>query len=492
VAVTAFSPQADFPAQERAAGFLPLLGDLNAVPRDYRREVAETKRALERWVSDARLREAYAHDRKAALRQFDLQLTPEQLHPLIDHDTALALNAAIAAGETDQFPTSVLRYRAFIREKIRHRHSHRLENVPAHPTLAKWWWRQAYRLAGEVGPTKADRIVHAPLAIELTRGCSVHCWFCALRATHLNGIWDYTEANARLWREILDVFKGLLGPTAAAHGFCYWATEPLDNPDYERFLVDFHHAFGGCPQTTTAKPTADVERTRRLLKLSLSLGGYIDRFSILSLSMFDQVHHAFSAEDLLRVELLPQNREADAQHKKANIGRASDHAAQRGAELATGPGASTTACVSGFLLNMVDQSVQLITPCAASERWPLGFRVIDEARFETAQGLSDQIETMIEQHMPTTLELHDLVRLQPNIRVRVGERGDVRLVSQLTLPIPDQPQPEQLAEWLAAGTHRVAELAEARWEQAGVAPEVTLLLLHELFDKGVLLEPAAA
>ncbi|WP_200285758.1 radical SAM family RiPP maturation amino acid epimerase [Rhabdochromatium marinum] len=481
--------QTQFPEQETAAGFVSLLGDLEQAPRAYRVEVAETKRALERWVCDARLREDYAKDPAAALRRFDLKLTPAQLHPLIDRETALALNDAIARGDTDAFPSSVLRYRAFIREKIRHRQNHRLENEPHHPRLAKWWWRQMYRLAGEVGVVKADRIVHAPLSIELTRGCSVHCWFCALRASKLEEIWPYSDANARLWREVLDVLGGVIGPTAARHGFLYWATEPLDHPDYERFLVDFHDAYGGCPQTTTAKPTADVERTRRLLRLSLSLGGHIDRFSILSLSMLDQVHRSFTAEELLRVELLPQNREADDHHKKANIGRAQDHETKRAGELSTGSSASTTACVSGFLLNMVDRRVQLITPCAASDDWPLGFRILQEATFDSAPQLADVIDSMIDRQMPATLELRDPVRLRPNQRIKLAENGDLHLVSQLSFPISGQPQPQRLMALLTDGAQTVAELVETRLEEAGVEPERTLLLLHELFEKGILLEP---
>ena len=53
---------------------------------------------------------------------------------------------------------------------------------------------------------------------------------------------------------------------AAGRGLCYYATEPLDNPDYECFLVDFHAEFGRVPQTTTAAATRDIERTRRLLR----------------------------------------------------------------------------------------------------------------------------------------------------------------------------------------------------------------------------------
>ncbi len=89
-----------------------------------------------------------------------------------------------------------------------------------------------------------------------------------------------------------------------------WATDPLDNPDYERFLADFHDVLGRCPQTTTAQPHKDTERTRELLRLSHSLGSPVDRFSIISLNVLNRVHVAFSPGELLRVDCIPQNREA--------------------------------------------------------------------------------------------------------------------------------------------------------------------------------------
>ena len=63
--------------------------------------------------------------------------------------------------------------------------------------------------------------------------------------------------NARLWRAILDHWVDLFG-TAAQTGFCYWATDPADNPDYPRFIEDYHAATGNLPQTTTAAPLRDL------------------------------------------------------------------------------------------------------------------------------------------------------------------------------------------------------------------------------------------
>lgn len=470
--------------QDVKAGFVPLLGDLATVPADYLREVAQTKRGLERWVSDANFRAAYEDDPIAALAGAKIDLTPDQMTPLIQREAALRLNEAINAGETDSYPTSVLRYRAFIREKIRHRREHRLDNEPRHPRMAKWWRRQVYRLAGQLGSQKADRIVHAPAAFELSKGCSVHCWFCALRAEHLEANWEYGPETSREWREILTLMQELLGP-ALRQSFCYWATEPLDNPDYERFLGDFHAVLGGCPQTTTARPTADIERTRRLLRLTYSYGVNIDRFSILSLGVFNRVHEAFSAEELLRVELLPQNPDADERHKKALVGRAQDHAQQRARELNAESASSTTACLSGFLLNMVERRVELITPCPASARWPLGFWVIDAATFSSPADLDAIMRRMIAEHMPSDLPLLEPVRLRPDLSVRMIDETSLKLQSRLTLTISSQPGARQLADLLANGNCSPAEIAERRELEADVPQAETLYLLQDLFDKGI-------
>jgi hypothetical protein len=70
---------------------------------------------------------------------------------------------------------------------------------------------------------------------------------------------------------------------AATAGYCYWGNDPLDNPDYESFLIDFHDIIKAFPQTTTAQADRHVDRVRALLRLSEEKGGMIDRFSILTL-----------------------------------------------------------------------------------------------------------------------------------------------------------------------------------------------------------------
>ena len=116
----------------------------------------------------------------------------------------------------------------------------------------------------------------------------------------------------------------LFGPAAQA-GFCSWATDPSDNPDYPRFLEDYYAVTGALPQTTTALPLANLDFTRAVLRLSEHYRGLPNRFSILTLNAFDAVHETFTAEELLHVELVLLNRESLT--SKAVAGRAQGAAA---------------------------------------------------------------------------------------------------------------------------------------------------------------------
>jgi radical SAM family RiPP maturation amino acid epimerase len=273
---------------------------------------------------------------------------------------------------------------------------------------------------------------------------------------------------------------------AARRGFLYWATDPLDNPDYEHYLADFYDVFGVCPQTTTAQGQKDIERTRRILQLAHSLGSPVDRFSIIALNSLYRVHEGFTPEELLRVECVPQNKESAAAGRvlKSNAGRARKFAAKRGNELVSQEQSSTIACVSGFLFNMVDRTVKLITPSNASDRWPLGYWVIAQGTFGTADELRDLMRSMIDETIRDSLGVLDTVRLRRDVRIVVGS-DRLRVVSMgLGLAFENQPRASELAELLAAGTYTAEQVALRRREAADVPPAETLAVLDRLFLGG--------
>jgi radical SAM family RiPP maturation amino acid epimerase len=458
-----------------------LLGDLSDVPQDYIRDVAHTKRFLERWTADPSYRDEFARDPSGAIASLGLSLSPDQVDPL----------TGTTDPEPDDLPVSVLRYRAYTSEKLASRDEMRKAGESAHPRMAAWRRRQHKRCIGELGASRAEAIVHAPASFELSKGCTVGCWFCGISAPKFDNTWPYTTETAGLWRATLATLRDVIGP-CIDQGFLYWATDPLDNPDYERFLTDFHDVLGRCPQTTTAQGQKDIERTRRLLRLSHAMGSSIDRFSIIALNSLNRIHEGFTPEELLRVECIPQNREAADYQRKAYAGRARKFAQKRKAELVEPEDASTIACVSGFLFNMIDRSVQLVTPCSANERWPLGYWVLDRGTFDTPAELRELLETMINSKMRAALRVDDKVLLRRDIAVRV-EDGVLYADSRgLNTRIAGQTDPDDLAAMLADGGHTAGDIALRRENHAGVPLTTTLAILDSLFAEGLIDEEPPA
>lgn len=465
--------------------YVPLLRNLSDVPSDYIRQVSHVKRAVERWVMDPDFREAYLADAVRALADIGAEVTPEDVAPIIEEEPARRMNKALREGRVDGFPAAARRYRKFIWEKIADRTEHRNEAGSHHPVMETWRKRQVHRCVGELGPAKAESIVHAPAAFELARGCSVGCWFCGVDAPRLEQTWDWTHETSAFWRGCLAAFRDVIG-SCAAFSFCYWATDPLDNPDYGRFIRDFHATLGRCPQTTTAMPTRDLERTRRVLRMAAELESRIDRFSVLTVKMMRQVHDFFTPEELLRVELIPQNKESNAtRHLKAVAGRARAFKAKRGAELVPLEEGSTIACVSGFLFNMIDRSVKIVSPCSSSDRFPLGYWILDEETFDSPQDLRDRLERMIFRSMRTTLRVTDVVRPRRDLAVEM-EDGRLSFRSTfLKVRFRDFPHLGAVARLLGLGL-TAGDLALAIEKEHEVPLDATMRLLLGFFDKGLL------
>lgn len=313
---------------------------------------------------------------------------------------------------------SVQRYRAFVREKLHHRDELRRTSKPLSAAFHSWRGRQMARTTSQLGFVKSHGIVHPLAAFELSKGCSVGCWFCGISAPKLGEVFAYNDANRGLWRDVCQVWREEMGP-AADQAFLYWATDPMDNPDFEKFSCDFHELCGYFPQTTTALALRDIQRTKRLLRLSEERGCLLNRFSLLTLKSLDRVHQLFSAEELAFVELVLQIRKET--RSKAVAGRALEKALKSGeVDYQT----STIACISGFLINMVDCTIRLISPCPASSRWPLGYQIFAEGTFATAEDFRRQLRHFTsDPFMPVAVTSKTRVGLRPDLNWSTGERG---------------------------------------------------------------------
>jgi len=387
------------------------------------------KRFNERWVADPQFRGAMSEDAAAALERYRIPVRPEDVRPPASADMA---DAPMATRAMWQIVNS--------KSRLMHRF-YREDGAPDDPRLRAWRDREIARQGLDLGPFHTRSNIHSSISFELTKGCSVGCWFCALSPERLTGVFRRDEANAELWRGTLEVFRDALGP-ALRTGFLYWASDPLDNPDYEAFCLDFHEIAGVHPPTTTALPLKNPARTRALLAQSQERGCWLNRFSIITLKMLDAVHKEFSAEELSRVECLAVNRESAFAF--GNAGRFRD-AAQADPQLMerqtrnlqwapwyTGDPAyagtedyplSSIGCVTGFLVNMCDRNVKLISPCTSSDRWPLGYYEYEDAHFDSPDELRTIVTGMIERRMSPHLDPESRPGFHPFLRYEEVDHG---------------------------------------------------------------------
>lgn len=387
---------------------------------------AVMKRFNERWIADPQFRSDLAEDAAGTLAAKGLECTPEDI-----------------AGDADNPSAATRAMWQIVHAKSKHIAEFYRAAEPLDWRIRGWRDRQIKRQRLDLGPFHVNSNIHASFAVELTQGCSVGCWFCALSPGRLNGVFARTPENRRLWRASLQVLADVLGP-AAQTGFLYWASDPLDNPDYIELACDFHEVIGVFPPTTTALALRDPALTRRLLAVSRERGCWLNRFSVVTLKLLDRIHREFTSEELAHVECLAVNRESAFAF--GNSGRFRERAARDPSLLEkqrsnlnwapwyTGDRAyadtddyplASIGCLTGFLINMVDQTVQLVTPCTADDRWPDGSHILAEERFTDAASLEAAIERIIETHMSSIVRPGDRVLLPEWMTVHDTDTGIV-------------------------------------------------------------------
>ena len=366
------------------------------------RTIAHIKRFLELLTGDKKFRERLKQNPEKAnaiagsrgldieLKKFSRKFLPGLLYDGKDPELPLATLWR-------EWVEDLLKFRGMLRENGYWER--------ADPRFNAWRRRQIERTNSEMGMLRGDAITHPIFSFELSTGCSVGCWFCALGADSFKGHFERNPKNVALWRDILSTAVDLFGP-AVQTSFCYWATEPFDNPNYLDFLEDYREIVGVLPQTTSAVPTRDLVWTKRLMGMIKAGNALPSRFSIINAKVLKHLHSLFSPEELMRYELLMQLKESS--YGKARAGktfRKKNPQEKTDAGLQVNPAPSSIACVSGYLVSMMDRTVKLVTPCHATEKWPMGFRVHDQGSFDDANGFGDFIQASISRHMPIDMPM---------------------------------------------------------------------------------------
>ncbi|MES2441576.1 MAG: radical SAM family RiPP maturation amino acid epimerase [Pseudomonadota bacterium] len=444
-------------------------------------QLALIKRFLERVTGDDEFKaEVMALAQSgASLEAFsqanDVGLALDGLLPLM---TPIDAEAYAAGVESGRFALAAA-WRAYTGEMLVHRAFVRDAGACAvNPAFDIWRNRQISRCSGELGAS-AGSIVHPVIAFELSDGCSVGCWFCGISAAKFKGAFPYA-GNEAIWRGVLEATRDFFGE-AAETGFCYWATDPIDNPDYARFIEDFYHVIGSMPQTTTAAALRNLEATRKILALFDKYRCITNRFSILNRRTLRAVHATFTPDELMGVELVMQQREGNV--SKASAGRVRSRAIARGEAVPDGP-ATTIACVTGFLVNMVLGRVQLVTPTRASDRWPNGYWIIGERYFDDAAGYAAALKDLADAHMTDRVQSTDCFRLRQDVSVALVADGlelsDSAYRHDMKMPFGDA-----VAAMLAEGTYSVGD-ALCRLVLDGADFFQASAMMQSLFVSGLL------
>jgi radical SAM family RiPP maturation amino acid epimerase len=323
------------------------------------------------------------------------------------------------------------------------------------------------------------------MAFELSTGCSVGCWFCALGATRFKGHFKRTPDNVKLWRDVLGTAVDLFGSSVQT-SFCYWATEPFDNPNYLDFLQDYREIVGTLPQTTSAAPLRDIVWTKRLMEMQRTGPRFPSRFSITSRNMLQQVHETFSPMELLRYELLMQH--GDSSYPKARAGKtlAKENPEGRrpmGRMVAAQP--TTIACVSGFFINMMKKSIQLVSPCQANDRWPLGYRTHLTGSFSNGREFGEFIEQAIATCMPLDLPADRPVLFRECFDYESKVKGFTLKSEFSSVSFTGSHFIRTLGDLISQGIHTPADIVGSLLAQGADLFEIRGTL-KDLFDKGVL------
>jgi len=440
------------------------------VDPETRRRLAQIKRLFDCINADEVFRAALvsSQDSAALARSRGCEADPEDLRPLFDPDCSE--KARVRAERSSSYQL----WRTFTLAKVQFLDiSRKATEIGAPPEFLAWRRRQIRRFESQVGRVGTAN-PHAVAAIELSRGCTVGCKFCGVSAKPFGGHLAYDADGATFWRNLLSDLRDVLGASSQA-AFCYWATDPLDNPDYLQFIRDFRQIIGITPAMTTAIPLRNLSLTRAVLEHTAQDRTGVSRFSILSMNVFNRVIRTFTPEEMLTVELA---------HQAPQAGRARAFAGRNRnpGEVPELDAATTIACVSGFLINALDRTVQLVSPTIASDQWPDGFIILGQRTFGSDGHIAGALYELIDEHMTSVVQSADVLRLRADLTYEQRGAGFALRNPRTIHSYPAYGQ--FMSRLLADGGSVGSAVATATTE--GLEPAEAFAVVEGLYNAGLL------
>ncbi len=366
-------------------------------------DISSLKYCLENYVADPSFRSRMQTRPQETLQEHGILPDTQTPREDVSSDTEMLLEACCrlcrCSGELripEEQNRYLLEFRAHQQEIMREYERRIADDAYADRRLLLWSRQVRRRCRMENRQfRRRDAIQYYPLFFELSDGCSVQCPFCGVDAPLWKSDFAYTPENAGLWREILQISVRYLGRVAGA-GACYMATEPFDNPDYERFIYDFRAVTGLVPQTTTAVADRCPERIRAFME---ELGpdavrNAALRFSIRSLSQLRRIQEIYRPEELKDIELLANNPESLNQYSLSGKGiRLRARMGEKGRDKFLRYG---ICCTAGLRVNMVRKTMEFLEPELPSEMFPNGYRIRETRTFTDAKEFETGMRRLFE------------------------------------------------------------------------------------------------
>jgi radical SAM family RiPP maturation amino acid epimerase len=406
----------------------------------------QIKRFFECYEGDKELRDnlkagTATPEQRALLKEIGITFEVEELAPVWNRketfDRALEAPESDAAKEAialvEAYPLLHLWGRYRVRRATLYVEQRRWATTTASTSdkYTAWRMRRIAATRSELGPYGYE-IDHPSLAVELAVGCSVGCYFCAFDAKRLEKVFDINvPENRALFRGIAASLSGHLG-WSAGHALLYWSTEPADNPHYIEFMKEYLAVTGCVVCTATAR--ADEQWVSDLLAHYRPLNQPWPRISVLTRSMMYKLLKRFTPEQARDMTLLMQQKDGEETRSKVPGGRDKMLArleryddlreleTDRKPEDMVVPQGSI-ACVSGFLINVIDKTIKLISPCYTTPQYRYGYRVFDQATFTDAGDFDRQIVNMIERKMVFEPHPDMAMRFRDDLRYRPRPDG---------------------------------------------------------------------